>query len=38
LRGARTPRINRIEARSVPNSFQQMMEENRMCLPGIGSP
>src|SRR5262245_34128785 len=38
LHGGRTPRINRIEARSVPNSFEQMMEENRMCLPGVGSP
>ena len=35
LHGASMPRINGIETRSVPNSFEEMMKENRMCLPGI---
>jgi hypothetical protein len=35
LHGARTPRIHGIETRSVSNSFEEMMKENRMCLPGI---
>jgi hypothetical protein len=38
LHGTRTPRINGKETRSVPDSFEEMMKENRMCLPGIRSP
>ena len=38
LHGTCTPRIHSIQTRSVPDSFQNMMKENRMCLPGVRSP
>ena len=35
LHRARTPWINCVETRAIPHSFQQMMEKNRMSLPGV---
>src|SRR5262249_29600369 len=38
LHGTRTPRIDRVQTRPVPNSLQDVVEENRMCLSGIRTP
>jgi hypothetical protein len=35
---ARPPRVDRVEAGAVPDAAQEVMEEDRMRLPGIAAP
>jgi len=38
LGGARPPRVDRVEPGAVPDAAQEVVEEDRMRLPGIAAP